>query len=84
MRQANCFKLEICVFSMGYSLKKKLRSELLLKLNLNSRNFGYVSSILAFSCLGCQNHYPVLFRGVNGTVAHEFIVDLRGFKVVVN
>lgn len=29
-----------------------------------------------------QNYYPVLFRGVNGTVAHEFIVDLRGFKVV--
>ncbi|KAL5769065.1 hypothetical protein ACOSP7_015621 [Xanthoceras sorbifolium] len=27
-----------------------------------------------------ENHYPVLFRGVNGTVAHEFIVDLRGFK----
>ncbi|PIA64369.1 hypothetical protein AQUCO_00100089v1 [Aquilegia coerulea] len=26
------------------------------------------------------NHYPILFRGVNGTVAHEFIVDLRGFK----
>lgn len=27
-----------------------------------------------------EKHYPVLFRGVNGTVAHEFIVDLRGFK----
>ncbi|PPD86920.1 hypothetical protein GOBAR_DD16123 [Gossypium barbadense] len=27
-----------------------------------------------------ENYYPVLFRGVNGTVAHEFIVDLRGFK----
>ncbi|PIN02508.1 Glycine dehydrogenase (decarboxylating) [Handroanthus impetiginosus] len=27
-----------------------------------------------------ENHYPILFRGVNGTVAHEFIVDLRGFK----
>jgi glycine dehydrogenase len=30
-----------------------------------------------------QKHYPVLFRGVNGTVAHEFIIDLRGFKVLV-
>jgi glycine cleavage system protein P-like pyridoxal-binding family len=30
-----------------------------------------------------QNYYPILFRGVNGTVAHEFIVDLRGVKVVV-
>lgn len=30
-----------------------------------------------------QNHYPILFRGVNGTCAHEFIVDLRGFKVVI-
>ncbi|XP_030552511.1 glycine dehydrogenase (decarboxylating), mitochondrial [Rhodamnia argentea] len=27
-----------------------------------------------------ESYYPVLFRGVNGTVAHEFIVDLRGFK----
>eukprot|EP00256_Glycine_max_P047587 XP_006601224.2 glycine dehydrogenase (decarboxylating), mitochondrial [Glycine max] len=27
-----------------------------------------------------MNYYPVLFRGVNGTVAHEFIIDLRGFK----
>jgi len=27
-----------------------------------------------------EDYYPILFRGVNGTVAHEFIVDLRGFK----
>ncbi|PKA61157.1 Glycine dehydrogenase [decarboxylating], mitochondrial [Apostasia shenzhenica] len=27
-----------------------------------------------------EKHYPILFRGVKGTVAHEFIVDLRGFK----
>jgi len=27
-----------------------------------------------------EKHYPVLFRGVNGTVAHEFIIDLRAFK----
>ncbi|XP_010049196.2 glycine dehydrogenase (decarboxylating), mitochondrial [Eucalyptus grandis] len=27
-----------------------------------------------------ESYFPVLFRGVNGTVAHEFIVDLRGFK----
>ncbi|WVZ91545.1 hypothetical protein U9M48_037701 [Paspalum notatum var. saurae] len=27
-----------------------------------------------------EKHYPVLFRGANGTVAHEFIIDLRGFK----
>nr|CAD1824258.1 unnamed protein product [Ananas comosus var. bracteatus] len=27
-----------------------------------------------------ENDYPILFRGVNGTVAHEFIIDLRGFK----
>ncbi|KAK0572117.1 hypothetical protein LWI29_026380 [Acer saccharum] len=27
-----------------------------------------------------ENYFPVLFRGVNGTVAHEFIIDLRGFK----
>uniref|UniRef100_A0A0D6QV42 Glycine cleavage system P protein n=1 Tax=Araucaria cunninghamii TaxID=56994 RepID=A0A0D6QV42_ARACU len=27
-----------------------------------------------------ENYYPVLFRGENGTCAHEFIIDLRGFK----
>ncbi|GAB4854442.1 hypothetical protein Ancab_023026 [Ancistrocladus abbreviatus] len=27
-----------------------------------------------------MKHYPILFRGVNGTFAHEFIADLRGFK----
>ncbi|GAA0166124.1 dehydrogenase [Lithospermum erythrorhizon] len=27
-----------------------------------------------------EKHYPILFRGVNGTVAHEFIIDLRGLK----
>ncbi|CAI9274945.1 unnamed protein product [Lactuca saligna] len=27
-----------------------------------------------------ESHYPILFRGVNGTVAHEFIVDLRPLK----
>ncbi|XP_052623738.1 glycine dehydrogenase (decarboxylating), mitochondrial [Lactuca sativa] len=27
-----------------------------------------------------ESHYPILFRGVSGTVAHEFIVDLRPLK----
>nr|KAJ0206730.1 hypothetical protein LSAT_V11C500296960 [Lactuca sativa] len=27
-----------------------------------------------------ESHYPILFRGVNGTVSHEFIVDLRPLK----
>ncbi|KAK9065223.1 hypothetical protein SSX86_016606 [Deinandra increscens subsp. villosa] len=27
-----------------------------------------------------ESHYPILFRGVNGIVAHEFIVDLRPLK----
>jgi glycine dehydrogenase len=27
-----------------------------------------------------EEHYPVLYRGSNGRVAHEFIIDLRGFK----
>ena len=27
-----------------------------------------------------ENHYPVLYRGRNDLVAHEFIVDLRQFK----
>ena len=27
-----------------------------------------------------EGHYPVLFRGPNGTCAHEFIIDLRPLK----
>ena len=31
-----------------------------------------------------EGHYPVLFKGNNGTCAHEFIIDLRPFKVSAN
>jgi glycine dehydrogenase len=27
-----------------------------------------------------EGHYPVLYTGANGRVAHEFIIDLRAFK----
>jgi len=27
-----------------------------------------------------EEHYPILFKGINNRVAHEFIVDLRSFK----
>ncbi len=27
-----------------------------------------------------EPHYPILYRGARGRVAHEFIIDLRGFK----
>lgn len=27
-----------------------------------------------------EGNYPILFKGKNGQVAHEFIIDLRGFK----
>jgi len=27
-----------------------------------------------------EDHYPVLYRGTTGRVAHEFIIDLRAFK----
>ncbi|MFA5574728.1 MAG: aminomethyl-transferring glycine dehydrogenase [Brumimicrobium sp.] len=27
-----------------------------------------------------KNHYPILYSGENGTVAHELILDCRGFK----
>ena len=27
-----------------------------------------------------EGHYPILFRGKNGTCAHEFILDLRPLK----
>ncbi len=36
-------------------------------------NANYIATRLA-------PHYPVVYRGVNGRVAHECIIDLRGFK----
>ena len=29
---------------------------------------------------GLEEHYPILYRGTNGLVAHEFILDLRPFR----
>lgn len=31
-----------------------------------------------------KDHYPVLYSGENGTVAHEMIIDCRGFKRTAN
>jgi glycine dehydrogenase len=36
-------------------------------------NANYLKAIL-------EPHYPILYKGANGRVAHEFIVDLRPFK----
>ncbi|GBG68774.1 Glycine decarboxlase P-protein (GDC-P) [Chara braunii] len=36
-------------------------------------NANYMASRL-------EKHYPILFRGKNGTCAHEFIIDLRNYK----
>lgn len=30
-----------------------------------------------------EKHYPILFKGKNGTCAHEFIMDLRPLKASV-
>ena len=36
-------------------------------------NANYMAKVL-------EPHYPVLFKGPNGTCAHEFIMDLRAFE----
>jgi glycine dehydrogenase len=33
-----------------------------------------------YMCQRLADHYPILYRGKNGRVAHEFIVDCRQFK----
>ncbi len=38
-------------------------------------NANYIKSRL-------ENHYPVLYSGINGRCAHEMILDCRGFKSV--
>ena len=29
-----------------------------------------------------ENHYPILYKGINGYVAHEFIIDIRPIKEI--
>lgn len=36
-----------------------------------------------YIALRLQDHFPILYRGINGYVAHECIIDLRGFKKTV-
>lgn len=33
-----------------------------------------------YLCTKLEDHFKVLYRGKNGRVAHEFILDLREFK----
>jgi glycine dehydrogenase len=33
-----------------------------------------------YLCTKLENHFKILYRGQNGRVAHEFIMDMRGFK----
>ena len=40
---------------------------------LSILNANYIRSRL-------ESHYPILYKGVNGTSAHEFIIDCRDFK----
>ena len=40
-------------------------------------NANYIRSSL-------QDHYQVLYKGINGTSAHEFIIDCREFKSELN
>lgn len=50
--------------------------------NVSPGMLARIACVQAFLAVGCvQSHYPVLFRGANGTCAHEFIIDLRAFKV---
>ena len=61
--------------------EKRISMEILVILGIL---IGQIFSVCSFCVLYfLQNYYPILFRGVNGTVAHEFIVDLRGFKVSI-
>ena len=40
---------------------------------LSILNANYIRSRL-------ESHYPILYKGINGTSAHEFIIDCRDFK----
>ncbi|XP_071034253.1 glycine dehydrogenase (decarboxylating), mitochondrial isoform X3 [Parasteatoda tepidariorum] len=37
-----------------------------------------------YMCKKLQDHYSILFHGKNGTVAHEFIIDVRDLKKTAN
>lgn len=37
-----------------------------------------------YLCKKLENYYKILYRGKNGLVAHEFILDMREFKSTTN
>jgi len=66
------------ILTISYMLMLMLGSEGLTKCTAVAvLNANYLRKRLAA-------HYPILFVGENGSCAHEFILDLRGFKKTAN
>ena len=64
---ASILAISYAYISMMGSLALKRATE------LSILNANYIRSRL-------QDHYKILYRGINGTSAHEFIIDCREFK----
>lgn len=62
----------ILLISYGY-IKMMGRTGLKLATQLAILNANYIKSRL-------ESHYPILYKGTNGSVAHEMILDCREFK----
>ena len=63
------------ILSISYSYIKQLGNYGLKKSTLVAMiNANYLAKIL-------KDHYKILFTGETGFVAHEFIIDLKEFKV---
>jgi glycine dehydrogenase len=62
----------ILLISYGY-IKMMGRTGLKLATQLAILNANYIKSRL-------ESHYPILYKGTNGSVAHEMILDCRAFK----
>ena len=62
------------ILLISYGYMKMLGAEGLKKsTEIAILNANYIASVL-------EDHYPILYRGQNGTVAHEMIIDCRSFK----
>jgi glycine dehydrogenase len=62
----NIMSLTSCPLQMGSNGLTRASKQAIL-------NANYMANVL-------KEHFPVLYTGKNGTCAHEFIIDLRGFK----
>lgn len=61
------------IISISYMYIKMLGKDLLKSTQISILNANYMMERL-------KDYYPILYKGNNGKIGHEFIIDIRGIK----